>query len=231
MFFAVCARLIGPEVKLTIEQSLPGDLSMEDWQTDERGHCCCSSGSTRRSRFLEAPIACLGGKRAIAVRIRLRTRRAAIGARASPAWSSAQPPRPIWASRPHAGFWFDALEEITSKVTLDLGCFANAKDGLVHCQRCATLNSAYPARRTRLLSEDNGIGCSPLDGSQTRSQYGCESECTNRAGSGYTRNLRFYHNTGDFCGPQHSLDRYTKLSGRDRLLVLGCRNLVDHSLN
>jgi hypothetical protein len=26
-------RLIGPEVKLTIEQSLPGNLSMEDWQT------------------------------------------------------------------------------------------------------------------------------------------------------------------------------------------------------
>ena len=32
-FFAVCARLIGPEVKLTIEQTLPGNLSMEDWQT------------------------------------------------------------------------------------------------------------------------------------------------------------------------------------------------------
>src|SRR5215472_8915325 len=32
-FFAVCSRLIGPEVKLTIEQSLPGNLSMEDWQT------------------------------------------------------------------------------------------------------------------------------------------------------------------------------------------------------
>jgi len=32
-FFAVCSRLIGPEVKLTIEQSLPGKLSMEDWQT------------------------------------------------------------------------------------------------------------------------------------------------------------------------------------------------------
>ena len=31
MFFAVCARLIGPEVKLTIEQSLPGNLSAEDW--------------------------------------------------------------------------------------------------------------------------------------------------------------------------------------------------------
>ena len=27
-FFAVCARLIGPEVKLTIEQQLPGNLSM-----------------------------------------------------------------------------------------------------------------------------------------------------------------------------------------------------------
>ena len=30
-FFAVCARLIGPEVKLTIEQQLPGNLSAEDW--------------------------------------------------------------------------------------------------------------------------------------------------------------------------------------------------------
>jgi hypothetical protein len=29
-FFAVCARLIGSEVKLTIEQSLPGNLSVED---------------------------------------------------------------------------------------------------------------------------------------------------------------------------------------------------------
>ena len=27
VFFATCARLIGPEVKLTIEQSLPGNLS------------------------------------------------------------------------------------------------------------------------------------------------------------------------------------------------------------
>ena len=32
-FFATCARLIGPEVKLTIEQSLPDNFSMEDWQT------------------------------------------------------------------------------------------------------------------------------------------------------------------------------------------------------
>jgi len=31
VFFATCARLIGPEVKLTIEQTLPGNLSMEDW--------------------------------------------------------------------------------------------------------------------------------------------------------------------------------------------------------
>ena len=30
--FATCARLIGPEVKLTIEQQLPGNLSIEDWQ-------------------------------------------------------------------------------------------------------------------------------------------------------------------------------------------------------
>jgi hypothetical protein len=32
VFFATCARLNGPEVKLTIEQRLPGNLSMEDWQ-------------------------------------------------------------------------------------------------------------------------------------------------------------------------------------------------------
>ena len=32
VFFATCARLIGPEVKLTIEQSLPGNLSTEDLQ-------------------------------------------------------------------------------------------------------------------------------------------------------------------------------------------------------
>ena len=31
IFFATCARLIGPEVKLTIEQSLPGNLSPSDW--------------------------------------------------------------------------------------------------------------------------------------------------------------------------------------------------------
>ena len=32
VFFATCARLIGPEVKLTIEQTLPSNPSMEDWQ-------------------------------------------------------------------------------------------------------------------------------------------------------------------------------------------------------
>jgi hypothetical protein len=31
VFFATCARLIGPEVKLTIEQTLPGNLSASDW--------------------------------------------------------------------------------------------------------------------------------------------------------------------------------------------------------
>ena len=31
IFFATCARLIGPEVKLTIEQSLPAGLSADDW--------------------------------------------------------------------------------------------------------------------------------------------------------------------------------------------------------
>jgi hypothetical protein len=38
VFFATCARLIGPEVKLTIEQSLPGNLSPADW-TDLRESC------------------------------------------------------------------------------------------------------------------------------------------------------------------------------------------------
>jgi hypothetical protein len=31
VFFATCARLIGPEVKLTIEQTPPGNLSAQDW--------------------------------------------------------------------------------------------------------------------------------------------------------------------------------------------------------
>src|SRR5262249_47914926 len=31
VFFATCARLIGAEVKLTIDQSLPGNLSPADW--------------------------------------------------------------------------------------------------------------------------------------------------------------------------------------------------------
>jgi hypothetical protein len=31
VFFATCARLIGPEVKLTIEQQLLGNLSPADW--------------------------------------------------------------------------------------------------------------------------------------------------------------------------------------------------------
>ena len=31
IFFATCARLIGPDVKLTIEQTLPGNLSSSDW--------------------------------------------------------------------------------------------------------------------------------------------------------------------------------------------------------
>jgi hypothetical protein len=32
VFFATCARLIGAEVKLPIEQTRPGNPSMEDWQ-------------------------------------------------------------------------------------------------------------------------------------------------------------------------------------------------------
>jgi hypothetical protein len=38
-FFAVCSRLIGPEVKVTIEQSLPGNLSAQDWQVQEDRPC------------------------------------------------------------------------------------------------------------------------------------------------------------------------------------------------
>ena len=32
VFFATCARLLPNDVRVTVEQSLPGDLSMEDWQ-------------------------------------------------------------------------------------------------------------------------------------------------------------------------------------------------------
>ena len=31
-FFATCARLIPNDVRVTVEQQLPGNLSMEDWQ-------------------------------------------------------------------------------------------------------------------------------------------------------------------------------------------------------
>ena len=33
VFFATCARLLPNDVRVTVEQSLPGNLSMEDWQT------------------------------------------------------------------------------------------------------------------------------------------------------------------------------------------------------
>jgi hypothetical protein len=32
VFFATCARLLPNNVRVTVEQSLPGNLSMEDWQ-------------------------------------------------------------------------------------------------------------------------------------------------------------------------------------------------------
>ena len=32
VFFATCARLIPNDVRVTVEQRLPGNLSMEDWQ-------------------------------------------------------------------------------------------------------------------------------------------------------------------------------------------------------
>ena len=56
-------------------------------------------------------------------------------------------------TRATTGFWFDALEETTSEVTLDLDCFANAKDGLP-LSRFTNVDSAYTVRRTRPLSGD-----------------------------------------------------------------------------
>ena len=32
VFFATCARLLPNDVRVTVEQRLPGNLSMEDWQ-------------------------------------------------------------------------------------------------------------------------------------------------------------------------------------------------------
>ena len=32
VFFATCVRLIPNDVRVTVEQQLPGNLSMEDWQ-------------------------------------------------------------------------------------------------------------------------------------------------------------------------------------------------------
>ena len=32
VFFATCARLLPNDVRVTVEQQLPGNLSMEDWQ-------------------------------------------------------------------------------------------------------------------------------------------------------------------------------------------------------
>ena len=32
VFFATCARLLPSDVRVTVEQQLPGNLSMEDWQ-------------------------------------------------------------------------------------------------------------------------------------------------------------------------------------------------------
>jgi hypothetical protein len=37
VFFATCARLIGPEIKLTIEQNLPGNLSPRRLEYDDAG--------------------------------------------------------------------------------------------------------------------------------------------------------------------------------------------------
>ena len=33
VFFATCARLLPNDVRVTVEQSLPGNLSKEDWHT------------------------------------------------------------------------------------------------------------------------------------------------------------------------------------------------------
>ena len=32
VFFGICARLLPNDVRVTVEQSLPGNLSMDDWQ-------------------------------------------------------------------------------------------------------------------------------------------------------------------------------------------------------
>src|SRR5580704_14381332 len=33
VFFGICARLLPNDVRVTVEQSLPGSLSIDDWQT------------------------------------------------------------------------------------------------------------------------------------------------------------------------------------------------------
>jgi len=49
VFFATCARLIGPEVKLTIEQQLPGNPSPADWNLS--GDRCRRSPSHSRRQL------------------------------------------------------------------------------------------------------------------------------------------------------------------------------------
>ena len=58
VFFATCARLIGPEVKLTIEQTLPGNLSMEDW-ADNAGDRRRCSPSHSGCCWTHRPVLCL----------------------------------------------------------------------------------------------------------------------------------------------------------------------------
>ena len=48
VFFATCARLLPNDVRVTVEQQLPGNLSIEDWQDDERGHRRRSPSHSRR---------------------------------------------------------------------------------------------------------------------------------------------------------------------------------------
>src|SRR5262249_42438997 len=52
VFFATCARLISPEVKLTIEQSLPGNLSPADW------HLMMEVVDAVRMRPIGRPVKC-----------------------------------------------------------------------------------------------------------------------------------------------------------------------------
>jgi hypothetical protein len=60
-------------------------------------------------------------------------------------------------TRATTGFWFDALEETTSK-SLNLDCFTNDKGGLP-LSRFTNVDSAYTVRRTKPLTGDSYLLC------------------------------------------------------------------------